>query len=199
MQEIVGSALAGFGAMPLWEWLAVVCGIAYVLLAAKESKLAWVFAFFGTLIYTILFWQGALLSSSLLNFYYMLMAIYGYRLWRESKEKPTLKITRLGIDKSILLFGVATLISLGLGYLFGAYFSAKFAYLDAFVFTLSLVATWMMAQKILENWLFWVMIDSAAIVLYFQSGYYPTVLLFMLYVVLAIYGYRAWRKESSAT
>jgi nicotinamide mononucleotide transporter len=197
MQALFTQALEGFSAMPLWEWLAVIFGIAYVVLAAKESKLAWVFAFFGTLIYTILFWHGALLSSSLLNFYYMVMAVYGYMLWRKGGEQPTLKISRWGLKKSVALFGIATLLALLLGYLFGVYFSASFAYLDAFVFTLSLLATWMMAHKILESWLFWIVVDSAGIVLYFQSGYYPTVLLFILYVILSVYGYLKWYRECS--
>ena len=73
---------SAFAQMSGWEVLAVVFGIAYVLLAAKESLWAWFFGFLSTLIYTLIFWEGALVSSSLLNFYYMGMAVYGFILWR---------------------------------------------------------------------------------------------------------------------
>ena len=86
MQFNLETILDAFATMPAWEIVAVVFGIAYVLLAAKESLWAWFFAFFGTLIYTILFWEGALLSSALLNFYYMIMAVYGFVLWRGGKR-----------------------------------------------------------------------------------------------------------------
>lgn len=184
-----------FAAMPVWEIVAVVFGIAYVLLAAKESLWAWFFAFFGTLIYTILFWDGALLSSALLNFYYMIMAVYGFVLWRGGKESSeNLAITSWSLSKNITVIIIGVIVSLIVGYLSTTYTSAKFAYLDGFVMIFSVIATWMLANKVIENWIFWIVIDSAAIVLYWQSGYHATIILFTLYVVLAFYGYASWRK-----
>ena len=191
---LLQEALAGFRTMPLLEWLAVLFGVAYVVLAAKESLWAWFFAFWGTLIYTILFWEGSLISSFLLNIYYMVMAIYGFVLWGKKSRKDEVRIHRIGVQKALRLFISFGFLSLVLGYLFGRYFAANEPYLDAFVFTLSLAATYMMAKKVLENWLFWIVVDSAGIVLYYKSGYYPTVVLFSLYVGLGIYGYFEWRK-----
>jgi len=185
---------AAFMQMSGWEILAVVLGITYVLLAAKESQWAWPFAFFSTLIYTILFWDGALVSSSILNFYYMVMAVYGFMLWKKDEAGETLAISRWRA-KTHLLFIVSGLLgAIILGYLSKTYAGAKFAYLDAFVMVFSGIATWMMAKKVLENWLYWMLIDSTAIVLYFKSGYLATIVLFVLYVILAVYGYRSWYK-----
>lgn len=185
---------AAFMQMSGWEILAVVFGIAYVLLAAKESQWAWPFAFFSTLIYTILFWDGALVSSSILNFYYMVMAVYGFILWKKDEAGETLAISRWRA-KTHLLFIVSGLLgAIILGYLSETYAGAKFAYLDAFVMVFSGIATWMMAKKVLENWLYWMLIDSTAIILYFKSGYLATIVLFVLYVILAVYGYRSWTK-----
>jgi len=183
-----------FAAMPPWEVFAVILGISYVILAAKESLWAWVFAFFSTIIYTVLFWEGALVSSSFLNLYYMLMAVYGFILWRGGENGEELKITVWDIRHIFTVIFAGILVSLIVGYLSQTYAQAKYAYLDAFVMIFSVIATWMLAKKILQTWIFWIVIDAAAIVLYWQSGYHATVILFALYVVLAFYGYASWRK-----
>jgi len=194
MQLNVETITQAFASMPAWEVTAVFFGIAYVLLAAKESLWTWFFAFFGTLIYTLLFWEGALLSSSILNFYYMVMALYGFVLWRGNKESKELTVSSWSLKTNTMVIASGLVLSLGLGFLFDTYTEAKFVYLDAFVMVFSVIATWMLAQKVLENWLYWIVIDSAAIVLYWQSGYVATVVLFTLYVILAFYGYSSWRK-----
>ena len=195
MQFNLETILDAFAAMPAWEVVAVVFGIAYVLLAAKESLWAWFFAFFGTLIYTILFWDGALLSSALLNFYYMIMAVYGFVLWRGGGDNSEeLAITSWSFSKNITVILLGIIVSVVVGYLSATYTPAKFAYLDAFVMIFSVIATWMLANKVLENWLFWIVIDSAAVVLYWKSGYLATIVLFTFYIILAVYGHLSWRK-----
>jgi len=186
-----------FAIMSKWEIIATLFGIAYVILAAKESLWTWFFAFFGTLIYTIIFWEGALVSSSILNFYYMVMAIYGFILWRGGTESKPLEISRYSISKNITIILVGLVISLILGYLSDTYLRANFAYIDAFVMTFSVIATWMLANKILENWLYWMVVDSVGVFLYLKSGYYATVVLFILYVLLSFYGLYSWYKDMS--
>ena len=184
-----------FAQMSGWEILAVVFGIAYILLAAKESLWTWLFAFLSTIIYTLLFWEGALVSSSLLNFYYMGMAVYGFILWRSGGEKgEELEVSQWSLQKNMFMIISGLLIATTLGYLSDTYADAKFAYLDTFVMVFSVLATWMLAHKVLENWLYWMVVDSVAIVLYWQSGYLATIVLFALYIILAFYGYSSWRK-----
>jgi len=155
------------------------------------------FAFLGTLIYTILFWEGALVSSSMLNFYYMIMAVYGFVLWRGGKSGKVLEVSSYTLGKNLTIIGIGLGASVVVGYLSNTYIGANFAYIDAFVMVFSVIATWMLANKILENWLYWIMTDSVATFLYFKSGYYATVVLFSLYVVLAFWGYYSWRKDVS--
>ena len=181
--------------MSSWEITAVLLGVAYVILAAKESLWAWLFGFFSTLIYTLIFWEGALVSSSFLNFYYMIMAGYGYYSWRKGAEDKELAITSFSLSKHLKFIGAGIVFTLILGYLSHTYTDAKLAYMDSFVMVFSIIATWMLTQKIIENWLYWLVIDSVAIVLYWNSGYLATVILFMLYVILGLYGYITWKKE----
>jgi nicotinamide mononucleotide transporter len=184
--------------MSAWEGLAVLFGVAYILLAAKESLWTWLFAFLSTIIYTILFWEGALVSSSLLNFYYMIMAVYGFILWRNGgDDSEALEVTRWSLKTNILLIFGGIVSSIVLGYISDTYTEANYAYLDTFVMVFSIIATWMLAKKVLENWLYWIVIDSTAIVLYWKSGYLATIVLFTLYVVLAIYAYYTWSKSYS--
>jgi len=184
---------SAFAQMSGWEILAVVFGIAYVLLAAKESLWTWLFAFLSTIIYTILFWEGALVSSSLLNSYYMIMAVYGFVLWRSGGEKgEELEISLWSLKKNMTVIISGLAIAIFLAYLSDTYTEAKFPYLDTFVMVFSVIATWMLAKKVLETWLYWMVIDSAAIVLYWKSGYLATIILFVLYVILAFYAYYSW-------
>jgi nicotinamide mononucleotide transporter len=187
-----------FAQMSSLEIVAVVLGIAYVILAAKESQWAWPFAFFSTLIYTILFWDGALISSSILNFYYMAMAVYGFILWKENEQGERLEICRWHFKYHLVFVLLGVIGSIVLGYISETYLGARFAYHDAFVMVFSGIATWMMAKKVLENWLYWMLIDSTAIVLYYKSGYLATIVLFVLYVILAFYGYASWKKAYNA-
>jgi nicotinamide mononucleotide transporter len=90
----------------------------------------------------------------------------------------------------------AVVLSLAAGYLLSKYTPARLPYLDAHVMIFSVLATWMLAHKIIETWIYWIVIDMAAMTLYWSTGYYVTILLFMSYVVLSVYGYLSWRKAS---
>ena len=188
--------MQAFAQMSNWELLAVAFGIAYVLLAAKESLWTWLFAFLSTIIYTVLFWEGALLSSSVLNFYYMGMAIYGFILWRSGGEQgEELEVTKWSLKKNFITILSGIFLTLLLATLSDKYTEANFPYLDTFVMVFSVIATWMLAKKVLETWIYWMVVDSVAIVLYWKSGYLATIVLFVLYVVLAVYAYVSWKKS----
>ena len=127
------------------------------------------------------------------------MAVYGFILWRSGGEKgEELEVTSWPLQKNMIMIFSGFVIAVVLGYLSDTYTDAKFAYLDTFVMVFSVLATWMLANKILENWLYWMVIDSAAIVLYWQSGYLATIVLFAFYIILAFYGYSSWRKAKNA-
>ena len=197
--------LSGFQAMSYWEYLAVLLGLAYLFLAMKQSLWCWPAAFVSTSIYTIMFWQGFLYMESFLNFYYLLMAIYGWWQWRGSRkstsepEEETLvakKIQSWSRSKHATWSSIAFVIAMVLGYLLDTHTDARMAYLDSFTTVFAIMTTYMVTQKVLENWLYWVVIDLASVYLYIQNQYMPTAVLFALYTVLAVQGYRIWLKES---
>ena len=187
--------IEAFFALSPWEVLATILGISYVILAAKESFWCWPAAFVSTLIYTVLFWEGQLPLQAILNFYYMGMAIYGFKLWsKKSAQEETFHVTTLSLPKHLIYIFGATTLSLVIGYFLSAS-ATRLPYLDAAVMVFSVINTYLMAQKILENWIYWLFIDAAAIYLYWQTGFYVTIVMFSLYLVLAVYGYLEWNKS----
>lgn len=187
-----------FLALSHWEILATILGIIYIILAAKESFWCWPAAFLSTLIYTLLFWEGQLPMQAILNCYYMGMAIYGYQLWRKNpQQSESFTVKKLSLNQHLIyIFGLGIL-SIFIGY-FTATTVSKYPYLDSAVMVFSVVNTYLMARKILDNWIYWLFINAAAIYLYWQTGFYVTIVMFIVYFVLAIYGFFEWRKSYNA-
>ena len=73
------------------------------------------------------------------------------------------------------------------------YTPADFPYLDTFTTVFAVFATYLVTQKVLENWLYWVVIDAVSIYLYQAKDLMPTVVLFSLYTVIATFGYFKWQ------
>ena len=181
-----------------WEWLAASLGIAYIVLASKESIWCWPAALISTIIYTALFWEGQLPMQALLNAYYIAMAVYGFVLWRKhTKPEETLQISSRPLKFHILFISSGIILTGLIGLYLSTFAEARLPYLDAAVTVFSVMNTVLMARKVIENWLYWIIINSAAIALYVQTGYYVTIVMFMVYFVLAIYGYKNWKKLQS--
>lgn len=190
--------LIAIQAMSYWEVIAVVLGIAYLLLAMRENSLCWYAAFGSTAIFSWLFFDVSLVMESALNVYYLAMAIYGWYIWSKPNKpnsKATLGITTWSAQQHLLcISGVATLTFLS-GYLLNNHTTAVMPYLDSFTTWGAVLTTYMVANKVLENWLYWLVIDSIAIYLYLDRELYLTALLMVIYVVLAIFGFKIWLKR----
>lgn len=194
--DFITQTLAGFTAMSHWEYIAVGLSMAYLLLAIKESLWCWPAAFFSTLIYTIMYWNGALLMESLLHFYYMYMAVYGWLAWRKGgANKHELAITSWCVNQHLLIIAGTSIVAMVLGYVMSNYTHADFAYLDSFTTCFAVVTTYLVAKKVLENWLYWIVIDAASMYLYYEKGYYPTLVLFVFYTIMAAWAFKTWYEE----
>lgn len=191
----IQAIVAAFHQMSSWEIAAALMGVAYILLAAKESQWCWLLALLSTLIYTALFWEGQLPMQALLNFYYMGMAIYGFWLWRKhGLQTETLMISRWRWGQHFIFVTVGIVISAFLSLYLQKAGQSQSPTLDAYTTVFSVMNTWLIAKKVLENWLYWVVIDAAATVLYVQTGFYVTAVLFVLNTILAVAGFISWVK-----
>jgi nicotinamide mononucleotide transporter len=191
---VTGAALlASLQAMSPWELAAVLLGIAYLLLAMRESLWCWYAAFVSTAIFLWLFWRVGLLMESALQVYYLAMAVYGWWHWRHGTGGGNeLPISRWSGRQHAAAVAGILVASLASGALLARYSSAALPYLDSFTTWGSILTTWMVARKILENWLYWLVIDSVSIYLYLDRALYLTALLFAAYVVIVLFGYRQW-------
>ena len=177
------------------ETLAVFLGIGYLLLAMRESSLCWYCAFFSTALYVWIFGDVSLYMESALNVYYMAMAIYGWLQWqRGGADKSGVRIVRWTARQHILVVAIILAASVTSGYLLSSNTAAKLPYLDSFTTWGSVFTTIMVAQKVLENWLYWIVINSVSIYLYIDRGLDQTAAMFFLYLVLATIGFLTWKK-----
>ncbi len=176
------------------EWIAVTLALAYVWLAARQNSWCWACAFASTAIYTWLFWQVTLPFQSALNFYYMIMAGYGYYQWNRGGS-DTAPVRSLSWWWHALLIPGMLGLAWVLAGLAESQFQSEHLYLDASIHLLSVVTTFMVAHKILQNWLYWFVINLASAYLFAQSGLMLSACLFLGYVGFSVYGYREWWKQ----
>lgn len=179
-----------------WEAFAAALGLAYLLLAVRRNLWCWLCAFISTSIYLILFAHAKLYMQSALQVFYLAMAIYGYVEWRRGRSDTGEVLIRSWPLRTHLLacagIAVATLVN---GWLLARSTDAVAPYLDSFVTWGSAVTTWMVARRLIENWLYWVVIDGLAAYLYLTQNLLPTAVLFALYVGIVIRGYVQWRRQ----
>ena len=178
------------------ENVAVVLAIAYLLLAMRENILCWYAAFVSTAMYTVLFWQVNLLMESALNVYYMGMAVYGWWQWKYGGTGHAgVPIQRwAGRIHIRLILGILGISAIS-GWLLTQSTAAALPYLDSFTTWASVVTTYLVAKKVLENWLYWILIDTVSIGLYLDRGMQNTAILFLGYVIIAVFAFYSWRRQ----
>ena len=181
-----------FAQSPL-EIVAVLSAILYLILVVKENIWCWFFAFISTAIFIYLFYNVSLLSESILNIYYLFMAVYGWRQWHKKNNQKPSKIQNWPLNRHIKIIGVSIILTPIIGYLM-AKLGASFPYLDAFVSILAVIATVMVAYKVFENWYYWLLVDTLSIYLFWQKHMYLTALLYVVYIALILLGIKAWKK-----
>ncbi|MBT1065743.1 nicotinamide riboside transporter PnuC [Bowmanella sp. Y26] len=184
-----------WAAQSYWELLAVVLAIGYVWLAARQNIWCWPCALVSTGIYSWLFWAHTLPLQTLLNVYYLGMAVYGWWHWRAMADHEPGRVQTRSNTYHLLAVLLLLPLSLVIGWSLQSYFNNEHLYVDALVTVFSLFTTYLVTQKVLENWLYWLAINSLAAWLYWQTGLYLTALLFVGYLGFALYGYLKWRSS----
>ena len=180
------------------EAAGVFFSVLYLVLAIRESLWCWPAAFLSSVLTIVVMFGARLYSEAALNIFYAAMAVYGWYQWRYggkasgAAELPIgvwpLKVHAAAIGGSIAMSAV-------IGWLMSRYTEAAFPYLDAFVTVSSVVTTYMVARKILENWLYWLVVDSLSLYLYWQRDLNLYVALFALYLVLVVLGLIRWHRD----
>jgi len=122
------------------------------------------------------------------------MAIYGWLKWKQDTIESDSRIVQWKFKYHLINILISGSLTIIVGYIFDKYTSQANPYTDAFSTIFSLVATFMVTKKVLENWIYWIIIDAVCIYLFASRGLYLTSLLFLIYTSIAIIGYIQWRK-----
>jgi len=178
------------------ELIAVLFAIAYLLLAIRQNIWCWLCAGISTAIYIWLFIGARLYMESALNGFYFAMAIYGWTVWTSGRsdghERP---VTLWRWQTHVTAIAVIVAASLLTGYFLGEYTDAVFPYVDSLTTWSAIWATFLVARKVLENWWYWLVIDTVSIVIYWLRDLQLTSLLFVVYVVMIPFGIVSWTRS----
>ncbi|MCK5169348.1 MAG: nicotinamide mononucleotide transporter, partial [Bacteroidales bacterium] len=180
------------------ELLGLIFGLLYILLSIKQNIWCWPVGFITSALYVYVFFVTKFYADMGLQVYYLMVSVYGWYHWMfgaKSKKQDDLKISKTNIKLAIYLFLAASILFIIISYILVNYTDSEIPYWDAFTTAASFVATWMLARKIIEHWIIWIIVDSVSLGLYIYKELYPTVILFAVYTVLAILGYIEWKKE----
>ena len=174
------------------EWTAVVLNVGFTLCIAWEKRIGWVLGFVAGCIGVGLYALAHTWAMSVLNGYYVLMAVYGWWSWGRTTDNDGIRTQPLHFDAWLVPAGL--LLSYAIFVLLGRYLNGNFPQLDAFVTVFSFIATWMMARKLIANWLYFILADSVAVYLNWRIGYQGYALLNGIYLVLSVVGFLKWSK-----
>ena len=178
------------------EVVAVVLALIYVVLTIYQQRFCWVVAAASASLYIIIFWQVQLYLEAMLQVFYIVMAAYGWWFW--SKEHDGITIHTWPLRQHLIICAALAGATILVGFAMQRWTNAAAPYVDALTTLAALLTTWMVAQKLLENWLYWVVIDVISVGLYLHRDLTLTAGLFGIYVVLAVLGYRTWRSQWQA-
>ena len=174
------------------ESVAVFFSILYVILAAKENILCWGAAAISVTLYIYIFFSVQLYPETGLQVFYLFMAFYGYYNW--NKKEQSLQIIEWNISKHFAILILGAILTFLMGFYFTTYTNAKMPIVDSFTTVFSIFATYMVVKKILGNWLYWIVIDTVSVYLFYSRDLHLTSLLFMAYTIIAVFGYFNWLK-----
>jgi nicotinamide mononucleotide transporter len=177
------------------EWLALVLGVSEVLLA-RANKIALYpvgIAWAGISMY--LLWTAGLYGESMLNFYYVVMSIYGWWFWYRKKGRPTLPIT-VTSKKEWLIVAFIVAGAYGILYwLLSSFTPSTVPHLDSFVTATAWAGMWLLARRKLENWILLNISNAVAIPLLYHKNLIIYSLLTLFLFIVAVQAYFEWRKK----
>ncbi len=190
--------------MMIFEWVAVVAGVACVWLLLRQNIWTFPIGLLFSVITLVILVQQRLYANSIETAYYLVMNAYGWWLWSRSDpalandNSTALKVTLMPSHWWPPMAALALVVTLGFGWLLARFTDADLAYLDSATTTGAFIAMWMSARKYLQSWVLWFVVDVAYIGLYAYKGLPGYALLYLIYLGLAVAGWRAWQQDRLA-
>ena len=177
------------------EALAAILAIIYLLLAVQQDVKCWSAAILSSSLYFYVMYSAGLYMEAYLQIFYIIMAIYGWSQWYNPKSEEQVFVVRTWkINQHFLVIFLIVSMAYLSGSLLNIYTSAAFPFIDSLTTWGAIFATYMVAKKLLENWVYWFVIDSISVMLFMSRGLILTSLLFFIYLFIIYFGYKKWTK-----
>jgi nicotinamide mononucleotide transporter pnuC len=196
----------------LLEYFGVLTGLLYLFLEIRQHRAMWVVGFLTSLVYVFVFFFSKIYADMGLNIYYVAISIYGFWQWTRSKgrQEQTAEDIETAPQEVILYRNMTLRLFAGISFSIVALFALLYYVLhyftdspipagDAFTTAVGIVATWMLARRIVEHWIFWIVVNCVSVYLYYLRGLYPTMFLYICYAILAAAGLYTWKKKGTRT
>ena len=181
--------------MALIEPVAVILAIGYLLLAIAQKRACWVAALISSVLFLVLFADSKLYMESALQVVYAIIAIIGWIRWQSDNSGQRLLISSRPWAFHTACILLILIFSWIVGYLLSQYTDAARPFADSATTVAALVTTWMVVEKVIENWLYWIVINSVSVWLFFDRNLDMTAFLFLVYILLSFVGYFSWRRQ----
>lgn len=176
------------------EIAATFAGLVYIIFLIREKTICWPFGIAGSLLSIYLFIDGRLYSEAVLYTYYVLMGFWGWIRWSQRSALHHNPVVRYGLPAHAAIVLVSTAGALLLGGFFSHYTDAQRPYIDAFTTAFSFAATYMEVKKVLETWVYWIILNLASIWLYMDRSLDIYAALICVYAVMSVWGLLQWTR-----
>lgn len=194
---VMSSIINNIKAMPYIDWFVTITALTYVLLAARENISCWYFGIASCTAWAYSsFVNYQLYLDAILQGFYVVMSFIGIYQWKlGAKNKNSLSISTMDKKFHLKVLIGGTIAGFLYGYLFDEYTSAEATYLDALTTIFAMITTFLVVKKKLENWLYWIVINSVYLYLYASRGAYLFTFIMVIYIIIAISGYLKWKQS----
>ena len=185
------------------EVFGAVTGIIYVFLEIRQNIWLWPLGIVTSAVYIWVFFTSKFYADMSLQVYYLAISILGWYWWarggrmgegENGRKGDELAVTHLTIRIGLILLSVFIFLFIATWYVLMEMTDSPVPAWDAFITSLSVVATWLLARKIYEHWYLWIVVNSVSAVIFFARGLYPTVILYIIYGLMSFVGLVEWKK-----
>jgi len=175
------------------EPAAVILAISYLLLAIKQNISCWFAAFFSSLLYFFVMYSAGLYMEAGLQIFYCVMAVYGWTQWRASLPvNKKFLVKTWNRNQHIKAISLIFLLAFASGWVLEKFTNAALPFIDSLTTWGAIVTTYMVAKRLLENWIYWFVIDTISVFLFYSRGLFLTSILFFVYLIIIYFGYKSW-------
>ena len=178
------------------EILGVAGSLIYLYFSVRQNIWLWPFGIVSSGLFIYIFFTTGFYADMGLQIYYLFISIYGWYHWvhgKSGREIGELQVTRAP-GKVLIASGLIFLVLLAaIGIVLDRFTDSTVPWGDSFTTAGSIIATWMLARKIIQHWLLWIVVDSVAAGLYLFKGLYPTTGLYIIYAGISVTGYFQWK------